>query len=94
MNFLAKLFNKTLHPTDREHLEIQRDDFKRSSDKWFHKWLDTRADLKRCEAENRRLEGHIDNNRALFAEIHAQGKDSASGTARSMAAKAAAGCAK
>lgn len=46
------------------------------------------------ETENRRLEGHIDNLRALLADIHAQGVNSASGTAKAMAAKAAAGMAK
>lgn len=102
MNIFQKLFNATLEPTERERLERSPvfwiAEFKREKaahrnavnkrDDDLYLALTQQADL---EAENRRLQGHIDNNRALFAEIHAQGVNSTSGTAQSMAAKAKAG---
>lgn len=94
MSIFQRLFNKTLEPTEREAFEAANLSLTSNADMWRENWLEARADLKRSEAENRRLEAHIDHNRALFAEIHAQGKDSASGTARSIAAKAAGGMAK
>ena len=51
-------------------------------------------ELDEANAENRRLQGHIDNMRALFAELVEQGRKSTSGTAQSMATKAKAGLAK
>lgn len=57
-------------------------------------WSDYVARCLELSQENNRLEAHIDFNRDLFAEIHAQGVNSTSGTAQSMAAKAAGGMAK
>lgn len=105
MSIFTKLFQATLEPTERERLErslafwiaeFNREKVAhRNAVNWrdddLYLALTQQAEL---EAENRRLQGHIDNNRALFAEIHAQGVNSASGTAQSMAAKAAAGLAK
>lgn len=51
-------------------------------------------ELDEANAENRRLQSHIDNMRELFAELVEQGRKSTSGTARTMATKAKAGLAK
>jgi hypothetical protein len=56
--------------------------------------LRLKAELQGSEAENRRLEGDIDNLRALLADIAAQETDGANATVKRMAALARAGVAK
>lgn len=74
MSWLSDLFRNTLKPTERELLEADAAWWKDCSDYW-------QAALKQTDAEACRLH-------SALTEIYAQGHDSKSGTARSMANKA------
>lgn len=87
MNIFERLFRDTLKPTERELLETDAAWWKDCADHW-------KAELDKADTECHRLYGHVEILQDLLADIHTQGAGSSSGTARAMAAKAKAGCAK
>lgn len=94
MNIFQKLYNITLEETEQDALKKRLKVLSTDRDKSVKRAGEWAARYAASEAENRRLQGHIDNARALFAEIHAYASAQKSGAAKKVARMASGGLAK